>query len=290
MIKGKVLLIATLLLTLLYLGSCEKGDDADKKAPVDRNPVSCCSNSYVFKSIGNDSVYIPNAFTPNGDGINDYFTIYTTDSFSFKQITITNDTGVVLFVTDTTTGLFYYSLWDGTINDADIAALANVITETEQEKPSLVLELVPTGSSRINMGYSDKNPIHTDESGRSYTLVGGQNKPIVHWQVTWEMQLKIHNQSSYPAFNIKIEKANEKWFTKLDSLPPINNVVPLSILPLDAEYQSYIESVFTDADELLKSRIPDALTGLIIKVTYQNEQKKSFSKKFKLENGSLNEV
>jgi hypothetical protein len=180
--------------------------------------------------------------------------------------------------------------WEGTINDEDIAALANVITEAEHGKPSLVLELKPTGSRRINTAYSDRNPIHTGEDGRTYRLVGGLNKPIIHWALTWEMLLKIHNQSSFPAFNIKIEKVNEKWFTTLDSLPKINSLASLDILPLDAEYQSNIEGVSTDADELLKSRIPEALEGMTIKITYQNEQKKTYEKIFRLENASLIEI
>jgi hypothetical protein len=125
---------------------------------------------------------------------------------------------------------------------------------------------------------------------RTYSLIGNQNNPIIHWELNWDVQLKIHNQSSYPAFNIKIEKQNKKWFTRFDHLPPINSLAPLDVLSLDAEYQSSIEAVYTEADELLKSRIPNALNGLIIKVTYQNQQKKLFETKFKLENGSLIEI
>lgn len=99
------------------------------------------------------------------------------------------------------------------------------------------------------------------------------------------MQLRIHNQSSYPAFNIKIVNLDEKWFSSIDSLSDIKNLVPLNILSLDAEYRSHIESVFTGADDLLKSRIPEALDGLIIKVTYENEQKKAFEKKINLKTG-----
>lgn len=68
--------------------------------------------------------------------------------------------------------------WEGTIKEEDIAALANVIIEAEQGKPSLVLEIIPTGTRRMNAGYRDKNPLHTDENGNTFTLVGGQNNQL----------------------------------------------------------------------------------------------------------------
>lgn len=55
--------------------------------------------------------------------------------------------------------------WSGTIQDKDIDALAKVISESGQGKPSLEVEIVSVGTMRRNAGYSDKNPIHTDESG-----------------------------------------------------------------------------------------------------------------------------
>lgn len=180
--------------------------------------------------------------------------------------------------------------WEGSLIDADITALANVITEAEQVKPVLEVELIPTGSQRRNGGYSDKNPIETDELGRTFTLLGGQNKPIIHWDLTWEMQLIIHNQSSHPAFNLKIQQIDDKWFDVLDKLPKINNLAPLNIITLEAEFYDYIESVHTDADILLRNRIPKALEGLSFKITYQNEQKLAFEKIFRLENSILIEI
>lgn len=180
--------------------------------------------------------------------------------------------------------------WAGTINKTDIDALAKVISESAQGKPALELELLSTGTMRRNSGYSDKNPVHTDESGKSYRLIGGQNKPIIHWDLTWEMRLRIHNQSSYPAFNIKMEQGNEKWFPTLEHLPLINSLKPLDVLSLDAAYYEYIESASNEADELLKQRIPQGLNGLVILLSYQNEQRKLFEKRYKIENGSMKEV
>jgi len=179
--------------------------------------------------------------------------------------------------------------WAGSIEEKDIDALAEVITESEV-KPVLQLELVPTGTTRRNSGYSHKNPVNTDENGNSFTLIGGQNKPIIHWDLTWEMQLRIHNQSNYTAFNIKLEQGNEKWFSSVESLPAINHLKSLSVLSLDVEYFGYIESNHLEADLLLKNRIPKDLEKLVIQVSYQNEQQKIFEVRYRIENGLLLEI
>jgi hypothetical protein len=180
--------------------------------------------------------------------------------------------------------------WGGTIDKKEIDALAKVISEADQGKPSLELELVPTGSMRRNSGNSDKNPTQTDEHGQRYINLGAQNNPIIHWDLTWEMQLRIHNQSSYPAFNISLEQGNEKWFSVIEPLSAINSLAPLSMLKLDIEHYGYLESDHFKADELLKKRIPGNLDGLVIVISYQNEEQKIFEKRYRIENGTLNLV
>lgn len=91
----------------LALASCEKGNDNDIN--VDTNPVSCCGNGYVYKTIGTDSVYIPNAFTPNGDGWNDLFYALNTDGFDSVILIVRNNSRLVFESRDGIGGFG----WDG---------------------------------------------------------------------------------------------------------------------------------------------------------------------------------
>ncbi len=74
---------------------------------------SCETRSYAF-TINDDGcemeLYIPNAFTPNGDGLNDCFEIYITEYESF-QVMVFNRWGQKVFESHDPT-----ICWDGTFN------------------------------------------------------------------------------------------------------------------------------------------------------------------------------
>ena len=65
----------------------------------------------------------------------------------------------------------------------------------------LEAELIINGSSRANEAYSDQNPVFFENG--SYVRVLA-NPPIVHWHIEWRYKLTIHNNSSYPAFNVSV--------------------------------------------------------------------------------------
>lgn len=62
-------------------------------------------------------IYIPNAFTPNGDGKNDVFGITAFDNFTIKQFTIFNRWGGIVFNTRNPA-----DKWDGTQNKQPLPA------------------------------------------------------------------------------------------------------------------------------------------------------------------------
>jgi gliding motility-associated-like protein len=84
-------------------------------------------------------VYIPNAFTPNEDGINDYFEIFGIDNYPGSKLVIYNRWGKKLFETNNysssnfwtfnTDGVYYYVLYlnDGrnTIINGSVTILGN---------------------------------------------------------------------------------------------------------------------------------------------------------------------
>jgi gliding motility-associated-like protein len=53
-------------------------------------------------------VYIPNSFTPNNDGINDYIAFYTNDTLDVFEFTLFNRLGELIWFTDD-----YNVKWDG---------------------------------------------------------------------------------------------------------------------------------------------------------------------------------
>jgi gliding motility-associated-like protein len=59
----------------------------------------------------NDGVFVPTAFTPNGDGINDIFKIHTVDPSQFGHLKIFNRWGQVVF-----SSADYTKGWNGTFN------------------------------------------------------------------------------------------------------------------------------------------------------------------------------
>lgn len=76
---------------LLFLGilvSCK--DDPEEK--------TCCALPAVEAQIGNGHAYVPNVFTPNADGINDLWTVFTDDSIALIQsMEVTDKDGNVVF-------------------------------------------------------------------------------------------------------------------------------------------------------------------------------------------------
>lgn len=66
------------------------------------------SLSNVAEAIPKPTMYIPSAFTPNGDGVNDYFGV-SAEGIKLFNIEIYNRWGEMIFTSDN-----IYELWDGT--------------------------------------------------------------------------------------------------------------------------------------------------------------------------------
>ncbi|HEX5113095.1 MAG TPA: gliding motility-associated C-terminal domain-containing protein [Saprospiraceae bacterium] len=102
-------------LSLLVIGifaSC-KDDVMEEK--------TCCSIPAVDTQVGNGHVYVPNIFTPEGDGKNDFWTVFVDDSIALIQsMEVTDKDGKVVF---SALNVFPYTpetWWDGRFNGQKI--------------------------------------------------------------------------------------------------------------------------------------------------------------------------
>jgi hypothetical protein len=108
-------------------------------------------------------------------------------------------------------------------------------------------------------------------------LIGFVRAPIVYWQLDWEYSLAINNNSSHPAFNVRVEPVADNRFSKLQPLPKINNVKPSDHVELEALYKmGIVEDNYIETDKILAKRIPDALDGLTINIIYFDEARNEY--------------
>jgi len=94
-----------LLLLMLSIGffACKEDDDEHNSGSALKG---CCGNNAIDEAVGNGHIYVPNIFTPNGDGINDYILVFGH-----------NITMVVEFEIRDKSGKVVYEIFDGDIND-----------------------------------------------------------------------------------------------------------------------------------------------------------------------------
>ncbi|WP_281756185.1 hypothetical protein [Neptunitalea chrysea] len=133
-----------------------------------------------------------------------------------------------------------------------------------KERPFLEADLIWSNSQRWNRGYSQKN-------GELYgnVIVLGENQPIIWWDLVWNFHIAIYNNSQFPAFNIKIERIAGTEFNSIEKLP---NLPPYANLSLRAKFEELFEGVSTEADKLIKPKVPHIIQGLQMKISYNDEK------------------
>jgi hypothetical protein len=164
--------------------------------------------------------------------------------------------------------------------------ISGMVAKTEiGAVPFIEADLEWQSSGRRHLNYSDKNPTEIDEkTGRLVMPIYFDGSTISIWQLDWEYSLNIYNNSSQPAYNLRIEEVSENKFSKLQSLEKINSLKPFDVLKLQAFYKPpRVEAKSHEADEMLKPKIPKELDGLELQIVYQDEARKQHRTIVKIE-------
>ncbi|MEQ1588385.1 MAG: hypothetical protein ABL895_21045 [Cyclobacteriaceae bacterium] len=165
--------------------------------------------------------------------------------------------------------------------------LIGEIRVQQKGRPRLEVDLIFTTRGRSNRGYSDKNPI---EQVDGHFIMNMPPNPIIFWGIFWSFNFVVYNNSSYPAFNVKIESIGTDDFSQLDSLPSINNLPPLKNIDLKAKVTDLVEGDYSVADSVMTAKLPDKFKKLKLKLSYSDEDKIIYTDSFEFTELGLKKV
>lgn len=163
--------------------------------------------------------------------------------------------------------------------------LRGQIKETSKENKLAFLEvdLIWASNMRLNRGFSEKN---REIYGDRPIYVG--SPMIINWELRWEFSLVIYNNSSFPAYNIKLTPHQE--LLRFEQLEKYNNIPALANIDIEATYREPFEGTHIEADQILSHKIPKSVIGTSYEITYTDDTRQEHSLVFIItENGIENQ-
>lgn len=100
-------LVNIFILSSFFLTNCNK----EGPSPLH----GCCDNPPIADTLGNTDVYVPNIFTPNGDGLNDLLTVYGDSIARIVSFEIRSSRGNVVFQAEDVLQTDPGAGWDGKV-------------------------------------------------------------------------------------------------------------------------------------------------------------------------------
>lgn len=148
----------------------------------------------------------------------------------------------------------------GTVND----------TPKEEQFAFLEVDLIWASNMRMNRGYSIKNrEIYGDRP------IYAGSPTVIHWELKWEFSLVIYNNSTFPAYNIKIIPHQD--LLGFEQLPKYNNLPALANIDIEVGYRESFEGTHVEADAILHHKIPKSVIGTSFKLIYTDDTRKEHS-------------
>ncbi|MDQ3015267.1 MAG: gliding motility-associated C-terminal domain-containing protein [Bacteroidota bacterium] len=92
----------------------------------DESPSGCCGTPSIEASFGNATIFVPNIFTPNGDGINDLLQVYGDSIRIISNLEITTSNGIVVFSAMDVFQNDPVATWDGYVNGIKLEGLFDI--------------------------------------------------------------------------------------------------------------------------------------------------------------------
>lgn len=148
--------------------------------------------------------------------------------------------------------------------------------------PYLEADLIFSTGLVAPRGNSPKNKVEIDKNGIRYIA---NDPPIKFWEHSWNFLILIHNNSSFPAYNVRIKQKGETWFKTITKIPTVNNIRPFNNLELKSSYSFLTEETGIEAKKRRRANIPEELIGLEMDIEYFDEARNLHCTSFKILEG-----
>jgi len=128
-IKMKILLNTIIFILTSIFCSCH--DEANPSL------AGCCEYPVINDSLGNTRVYIPNIFTPNGDGVNDHLYVIGDSIEMIRNFEIRDRKENIVFKVNNVPPNDYTKGWDGMVDGVVIKGLYDISVSIEATDGSI---------------------------------------------------------------------------------------------------------------------------------------------------------
>lgn len=107
------------------------------------------------------------------------------------------------------------------------------------------------------------------------------------YQIQWRLKLIIRNNSSFPAYHLKLVFSDNSKIKINNSSLTKSNLVPFGEWELDATTQFFYEGDGLMADDYKRYKIPRHLNGLSFKISYKDEARNEYLTLVTIDNDDL---